>query len=54
MSFKIIRHNKATFVRKMHENVFPGAPSRENLRLLSETTLRVNSHCATFFMDFTT
>ena len=38
---------------KTHENVFPGAHCQENFRLLSETCLRVNSHFATFSMDFT-
>ena len=38
---------------KTHENVFPGTHCYENLRLLPETFLRVNSHFATFFMDFT-
>ena len=37
----------------MDENVFPGTHCLENLRLLSETSLSVSSHCATFFMDFT-
>ena len=30
----------ATYVGKMHENVFPGARCLENFRLLSETSLR--------------
>ena len=38
---------------KTHKNVFPGANCKEDLRLLSETFLRVNSHSATFFMEFT-
>ena len=38
---------------KTHENVFPEAHCLENFRLLSETFLKVNSHFATFFMDFT-
>ena len=37
----------------MHENVFLEAHCQENLRSLSETSLRVISHCATFSMDFT-
>ena len=37
----------------MPENVFPGARCKEIFRLLSETSLRANSYCATFFMDFT-
>ena len=32
----------ATQVIKIHENVLPGAHCQENLRLLSETSLRVN------------
>ena len=43
----------ATAVSKTHENVFPGAHCYENLRLLSETSLRVNSHWTTFSMEFT-
>ena len=42
-----------TYVGKMHENVFPGACCKENFRLLSETSLKANSHCAKFFIDFT-
>ena len=38
---------------KMDENVFPRARYLENLRLLSETSLRANPYCATFFVDFT-
>ena len=38
---------------KTHENVFPEAHCLENFRLSSETFLMVNSHSATFFMDFT-
>ena len=38
---------------KTHENMFPGAHCLENFRLLSETFQRLNSHFATFFMDFT-
>ena len=33
--------------------MFPGAHCWENLRLLSETSVRLNSYCATFFMGFT-
>ena len=38
---------------KTHENVFLGVPSWENFRLLYETFIKVNSHFATLFMDFT-
>ena len=38
---------------KTDENVFPGAHCWENFRLLLETFLNVNSHFATFFIDFT-
>ena len=38
---------------KTQENVFPGADCKENLRLLSESFLKVNSHFATFFMENT-
>ena len=38
---------------KTNENVFPGAHCSEYFRFLSETFLKVNSHFATFFMDFT-
>ena len=38
---------------KPHENEFPGAHCLENFKLLSETFLKVNSHFATFFIDFT-
>ena len=37
----------------MHENVFPGARCEEGFRLSSENSIRVNSYCATFFMDVT-
>ena len=37
----------------MAENVSPVTHCQENFRLLSGTSLRVNSYCATFFMDFT-
>ena len=37
---------------KMQKNVFPGAHRNENFRLLSETSLTVNSYGATFFIDF--
>ena len=38
-----------TYVGEMHENVFCRAHCWENFRLLSETSLRVNSYCATWF-----
>ena len=47
MLFKTIRYNNSD-----DENVFPGAHCKGNLRLLSETSIRVNSHCSTFFMDY--
>ena len=34
---------------KAHEKVFPGA----QFQIISETILKMNSHFATFFMDFT-
>ena len=43
----------ATDVAKMHENVFPDAHCYEHFRVLSETSLRVKSYCATFLMNFT-
>ena len=44
----------ATQVIKIHENVLPGAHCQENLGLLSETSLRGNSHShrVTFIMEF--
>ena len=39
-------------MRKTHENVFPGDHCQKNIRLLSETFVRVSSDFATFFMDF--
>ena len=38
---------------KTHENIFPGAHYQKNIRLLPEASLRVNSHCVTFYIDFT-
>ena len=46
MLFTIIRHDIMTEVGKIHDNVFPKVHCQENLRLLSATSLRLNSEWA--------
>ena len=38
---------------KTPENVILGAHCKGNFKLLSEISLRINYHFASFFMDFT-
>ena len=53
MLLKTVCYNNSYVNGWTHENVFLGTHCYENFRLLTETFLKVDSHFATFFMDFT-